>query len=192
MKTEQTLTPNESLEIIGKMVDQARFNFSKHSFYFIMWGVLLLSAAVFEIVSKHLGFLEFFWAGWPIAGMVGGLLSTFQSRKISKQLKHETHIDRMYGLIWVFYFVTLFVMLLALVRNHMEPSGYIMVMTGLPTILTGKLIRFKPLVFGGVSFWIFGTLALFVLPEFATPLFIVSMITGYLIPGFMMRNVKNA
>lgn len=192
MKTEETLTPNESLDIINDMVNQARFNFSRNSIYFIVWGVLLTAAALFQITAQQTGLTEIFWIGWPLAGTLGGLFSAIKSKQISNELTHESHLDRMYGLIWVFYFVTLIVVLVALVVNRMDPSGYIMAMTGLPTILTGKLIRFKPLVWGGLTFWILGAVALFVVPAYGTPLFVLSMITGYLVPGFMMRNVKYA
>ena len=74
--------------------------------------------------------------------------------------------------------------------KRIDPSGYIMILTGLPTVLTGKLIKFNPLVLGGVAFWALGTLAVFFLPAYGDLLFIFSMIVGYLVPGFMMRAIK--
>lgn len=190
MKTETTLNPSESLNIISEMVDQARFNFSKNSIYFIMWGVLLIAAAAFQILAKNLQLTDMFWLGWPIAGSLGGVISGLTSSKIAKEQGHQSHIDKMYGMIWIIYFITLILLIPALVSNQIRPSGYIMILTGLPTVLTGKLIKFNPLVLGGVSFWVLGILAVFVLPELGDSLFILSMICGYLIPGFMMRAIK--
>lgn len=192
MKTEDTLTPNESLDIINQMVEQARFNFSKNSAFFIIWAVLLIGAALYQFVAQQTQFTQLFWIGWPIAGLVGGIISSIYGNRIEKQQGHRTHLDRMYSSIWMIYLVTLVMMLVALVYNHLEPSGYIMLLTGLPTVLTGRLLKFTPLVYGGISLWIFGLITLFVLPQFGALLFIASMITGYLIPGLMMRNVKNA
>lgn len=190
MKTETTLNPKESLNIITEMVDQARFNFSKNAFYFIMWGVLLIGAAAFQMAAIQLELTNYFWIGWPIVGSLGGVVSAIRSQKIATEQGHQTHIDKMYGMIWIIYFITLILLIPALVSNRMDPAGYIMILTGLPTVLTGKLIKFNSLVVGGVSFWILGIAAIFLLPEQATVLFIVSMITGYLIPGFMMRVIK--
>ena len=191
MKTEETLTPNESLDIINQMVNQARFNFSKNSVFFIIWAVLLIGAALYQFVAQQTQFTQLFWIGWPIAGIAGGMISGFYGNRLEKQQGHTTHLDRMYNSIWMVYLATLIMMLVALGYNRIEPSGFIMVLTGLPTVLTGRLLKFPPLVYGGISLWVFGLLAIFVLPQFASLLFIASMITGYLIPGLMMRNVKN-
>lgn len=188
MNTEKTLNPTESIGIIGDMIDQARFNFSRNSFYFIMWGILLIGAAAFQTATKDS--IEFFWVGWPIAGIVGGINSSVQSKRIASQQGHQTHIDRMYSSVWMIYFVTLIIMLPALVNTRIDPSGFVMIITGLPTVLTGKLIKFKPLVWDGSTFWILGIVAVFILPEHGDLLFILSMVTGYLIPGFMMRAIK--
>lgn len=188
MNTENTLNPSESIGIIGDMIDQARFNFSKNAFYFIMWGILLIAAAGFQLLAK--GSTDFFWLGWPIAGFAGGIISAIHGKRIAQQQGHQTHIDRMYSTVWIIYFITLVLLLPALVSNRMDPSAYVMILTGLPTVFTGKLIKFQPLVWGGITFWILGIVAVFILPEYGDLLFILSMITGYLIPGFMMRAIK--
>lgn len=190
MKTENKLSPTESLGIIGDMVDQARFNFSKNSFYFLMWGCLMIGAATFQLLGKDLFDINSVWIGWPVAGIIGGIISGIQGKKIADKLGHQTHIDNMYGAVWIIYFITLILLIPALVSNGIDPSGYVMILTGLPTVFTGKLIRFNPLVLGGSSFWILGLVAIFFLPEHGELLFILSMVTGYLIPGFMMRAIK--
>lgn len=190
MKTESTLNPSESLNIISEMVDQARFNFSKNSIYFIMWGVLLIAAAAFQNLAMNLQLTDRFWIGWPIAGVLGGVISALTSSKIAKDQGHQSHLDKMYGMIWIIYFITLIILLPALVSNRMDPSAYVMILTGLPTVFTGRLIKFQPLVWGGITFWILGIVAVFILPGHGDLLFILSMVTGYLIPGFMMRAIK--
>ncbi len=40
--------------------------------------------------------------------------------------------------------------------------GSIIVLTGLPTFLTGQLIRFRPLILGGILFWVLGAISYFV------------------------------
>ncbi len=190
MKTENALSPTESLGIIGDMIDQARFNFSKNSFYFLMWGGLMIAAATLQLLGKSTFQLDLFWIGWPVAGIIGGVISGIQGKRIADQVGHQTHIDNMYGAVWIIYFITLILLIPALVTNGIDPSGYVMILTGLPTVFTGKLIRFKPLVLGGSTFWILGLVAIFFLPDYGEVLFILSMITGYIIPGFMMRGIK--
>lgn len=48
MNTE--LTPQESLRLIEGMIGQALRSFSRMSFYFLLWGVLLIAA----MIATHL------------------------------------------------------------------------------------------------------------------------------------------
>ena len=41
---EQELTPSESLKLIETMIGQAKHSFQRNSFYFLLWGVLLIAA----------------------------------------------------------------------------------------------------------------------------------------------------
>jgi len=45
---------NQSLQIIDEMVQRARFNFSKGSVFFIIWGVLLTIAGVGEFLLQQM------------------------------------------------------------------------------------------------------------------------------------------
>ncbi len=188
MKTEQTLSPEDSLHIINSMIDQARFNFSKNSVFFILWGILLIAASLFELYGKSNG-LFYHWAGWPIAGILGGIGSTIYGNRKEKQQGHVPNLERLYNQIWQVYLITLAMLIPALVFNHVTPNGYIMLLTAFPTVLTGSVLKFRPLVWGGATFWVCGLITLFVLPEMDNLLFAISLVTGYIIPGIMMKKV---
>ena len=72
-----------------------------------------------------------------------------------------------------------------------EVTPYILLLAGFPTFLSGFIIRFKPLIFGGICFWIVALLVNFAGPDLAplgTP---VAMLLGYLIPGYMLKHRVN-
>lgn len=188
MKIEQTLSPQDSLRIINSMIDQARFNFSKNSVFFILWGILLIAASLFELYGKSNG-LMYQWIGWPIAGVLGGIGSTLYGSQKEKQQGHVPNLERLYNQIWQVYLITLALLIPALVFNHVTPNGYVMLLTAFPTVLTGSVLKFRPLVWGGATFWVFGLITLFVWPEMDNLLFAISMVTGYIIPGIMMKKV---
>ena len=70
----------------------------------------------------------------------------------------------------------------------------IYLLAGNATFLTGIVIKFKPLIFGGIIFWI-AVICQFLMPqnyvEFVSP---IAIILGYLIPGYMLKSYskKNA
>jgi len=59
-------------------------------------------------------------------------------------------------------------------------------LAAMPTFISGVIIRFRPLIIGGITFWILALLAHFS-AAFAPLAVPVAMLTGYLIPGYMLR-----
>jgi hypothetical protein len=66
----------------------------------------------------------------------------------------------------------------------------IMLMSTIPTVVSGVLIKFRPLIIGGVCFWVFGILCFLVPDPWQFLVGAVAVIVGYLIPGFMLRYKK--
>lgn len=186
---EHQMTAKQSLDIIQSMIDKARFNFARGSFYFILWGVLLIAAGISEFVLGRV--LESYWAfiGWPIVGVLGGISSFVYGARTSKN-DMINHLDRIYSSLWVSYFITLAIMIITMANNQQDPGGYVMIVTGLPTFLTGYILRFRPLMVGGVVFWVLGILSLYFLEEYRSLIFSFSVLLGYLVPGLMMKTIK--
>jgi hypothetical protein len=67
-------------------------------------------------------------------------------------------------------------------------SPYILLLVGFPTFISGIIIRFRPLIIGGICFWIFALLVNFGGPVIGPLGVPVSMIVGYLIPGYILKN----
>jgi hypothetical protein len=61
----------------------------------------------------------------------------------------------------------------------------------MPTFITGGILRFRPLVVGGVLFWLFGMVSLFVWPEQGALLFGLALVTGYIIPGILLKRQED-
>ena len=184
MKEEIVLDTASSLSIIDEMVQKARFNFSQGSFYFIFWGFLLLGAAMFE--ALYSGSLN--WIGWPIAGIVGAFGSSIYGARVHRGAV-LLHLDRIYTAIWIIFFITLMLVLVTLLSQGIDPNGVIMIIAGFPTLLTGVVLRFAPLKWGGVGFWVFGLIGIFIYPEYSSFIYGLSMIQGYIIPGFIMQRL---
>ncbi|GAB4380076.1 MAG: hypothetical protein Kow0075_11140 [Salibacteraceae bacterium] len=185
MKQEE-FSPEQSLRLIQTMINKARFNFIKGSFYFILWSVLLIAASIVEMVLSYLGRGDVSYLPWPIVGVLGGIVSMVHGFRSSRD-EPVSYLERIYHGVWLSYFITLALLITSLVLSGTNPIGYILIVTGLPTYLTGFLLKFKPLLIGGVVFWVCGVVSLFMAPSLATPLFAISILMGYLVPGMIMR-----
>ena len=67
-------------------------------------------------------------------------------------------------------------------------APYILILAGFPTFVSGIHIKFRPLIFGGICFWIMALVVSFGGPSIAPLGMPVAVLTGYLIPGYMLKN----
>ncbi len=82
-----------------------------------------------------------------------------------------------------FYLLWGWLVLVASVTNTLIISLY-----GLGTFVSGGILKFKPLIFGGIFSWVIAIVALFI-PEIYSLLMVsLSVIVAYLIPGYMLKS----
>ncbi|MBK7384139.1 MAG: hypothetical protein IPI81_12565 [Flavobacteriales bacterium] len=189
---DKDLTPEQSLKVIESMIGQAKKSFSRMSFYFLLWGVLLIvaMAATYLLRNGSEAFSQ--GASWGIAGLIGGILSSIHGAREGRRQPVNNPMDRVIGWIWGAFVITMMIVIAASVSNHQDPGGMITLLTGFATFLTGQIMRFKPLIIGGVLFWIAGLAMHFTNdPLTLTALYCGSMFFGYIIPGLMLKNQED-
>jgi hypothetical protein len=52
-------------------------------------------------------------------------------------------------------------------------------------------MRFRPLIFGGVLFWVLGAVSYFVDMQTMALLYIAAMLFGYLVPGYLLKRQED-
>lgn len=185
-----TLDPAQSLKLIEDMIGQAKRSFSRMSFYFLLWGCLLLVATLTEYFVGAAG-LSNGWLGWPILGTLGGVVSAVHGAREGRKSGVSTFTDRVFMWIWSAFTLTLVIVIISSVAVDQRPGPWVSIITGMPTFITGGILRFRPLMAGGVLFWVFGLLALFVWPEHGALLFGLALLLGYIIPGILLKRQED-
>jgi len=188
---ERELTPTESLKLIETMIAQAKRSFHRQSYYFLLWGVLLIAAMLFNhfmvISGSDIGGFA-----WPVIGIGGGILSFLHGTKENSTKAVPTAMDRVIMWLWVAFVVTMLTtMFFGGYSGHAMQIGSIIVLTGLPTFVTGQLMRFRPLIFGGVLFWVLGAASYFTPMSVTVWLYIAAIFFGYLVPGYLLKRQED-
>lgn len=186
---ENTFTNEQRIKLIDEMINKAKFNFAQGSFYFILWGILLIISALAEMVIQSTDYAVWSTLPWGIVGLSGGVISGIYGAKKSK-LEPSTHLEKVYSAVWLTYFATLALMIVALVYNALNPTAFILILTGLPAFFSGIVLNFNPLKIGGIVFWLLGLVGVFVFPQYTSYLFIISMLVGYIYPGISMKSIR--
>lgn len=188
---ERELTPSESLKLIETMIGQAKQSFQRNSFYFMLWGVLLIAAMAVNYFMAANGDPRGGYA-WGVVGILGGIASWAHGVREAKKQQVSSFMDRVMLWLWMGFLATLLITMFGSASSgHGMSVGAIIVLTGLPTFVTGQLLRFRPLVLGGLLFWVLGTVSFFVDMQTTALLYIAAMIFGYLIPGYLLKHQED-
>lgn len=179
----------KSIEIIEGMLQESRKSLHRNSFYFILWGLLMAPAGIIEssfIDTKNS------WMVWPIAGMLGGIISTIYSKKEAQRSGVQTAIDRITKYTWgAFGFALLFGIAFS-IFNQLLPHSLVLLIAGFATFITGGITKFKPFIYGGIALEL-GAIAcaFFVPPSLQGFVFAISISLGYIVPGFILKKSEN-
>jgi uncharacterized membrane protein HdeD (DUF308 family) len=187
---DNTFTPEQSLRLIDETIREAKHSHMKVNFYFLLWGVLFALAGIAAYVLAISGW-EYNWVVWPLTGIIGGIISGVHGSREGRKQQVSTMMDRVHQWLWTAYLITLLLLIVGLVTSRVDPNPFVLLLTGLPTFLSGLLMRFKPLVYGGVLFWVIGTLSLFFLREYSPLVYSFGLIVGYIIPGIMLKKQED-
>jgi len=191
---EKMMSSQESLKIISEMISRTKMNIKQGRFHLLLWGWLIVLCSLAEYLLFHLTSFENPWLVWliTIPGVIVSLIYGFI--KGSKQTVY-TYADRIYMWLWIgFLFTAIILFVFIGVENRMHTVGpFILMLAALPTFMSGVIIKFRPLMFGGISIWIFSLIGFFAGPLIGPLAVPAAMITGYLIPAYMLKNngVKN-
>lgn len=186
------MTPQESLRLIEQMIGQAKRSFQRMSFYFLLWGFLLTLAmlATYLLRDMHPRFAQ--GAPWGVAGVLGGIISSLHGARQGRKEQVSNPMDGVIGWLWSSFVITLLITIVCSVMAHRDPAAMITLITGIPTFMTGQIMRFRPLILGGIVFWVAGTIMHFTADALSlTLLYCGAMVLGYIIPGFMLKRQED-
>jgi hypothetical protein len=183
---EKLMTGEESLKVITAMINKTRVNVIQSSFHLLFWGWLIFACSISEFLLWKFTDFATPWYVWffVIPGVFVSMIYGFTK---GRRASLHTYAEGIYVWLWLaFLFAS--IVLFVIHSNNMESfSQYILMVVAIPTFLSGVVLKFRPLIWGGVSFWIFALVAHFGGPVVSGLSIPVATITGYLIPGYLLR-----
>ncbi len=191
MNTQEThMNPEQSLSLINEMIGKAKQSYNRTSIYFLIWGWLLIAAGLGEYYLGQIAYYNHPYIVWPIMGVVGGILSIAFGKRESARSGIHTYTDKLFSYLWGGFMATLIIVIVASISQRVNPGPFIIILTGLPTFVSGGITRFKPLIVGGIVFWVLGLITFFLPMEYSSLMFAFAIFCGYIIPGYMLKSAE--
>ncbi|NOZ47815.1 MAG: hypothetical protein GXO79_13695 [Chlorobi bacterium] len=183
----ENLDKEKSLDIITEMINRAKGNIQSEYIFFLIWGwvIALASIAHFSIIKfTNYPHPEIAWS----LIIVGIVLSGWHGYKIGKKTKVKTYADSVYSKVWLVFLINYFIILLFMKTLNYNITPVILLLAGGSTFLSGIVINFKPLIYGGILLWIAAVVSFIFSGEIQLLVSGISIMIGYLIPGYMLKS----
>lgn len=187
MENNESLSANESLKLIESMIYKAQNRFSENGTLYLLWGWVVFFCSIIQYVS-----LKFFFTNASMIWSVTILVLIYQIIYLSKKQKKEkvkTYTDEIIGYVWMTFGICmgLLTVIMSKLNVWMLFYPFIFLFYGIPTFLSGAIMRFKPLMIGGFCCWLLSVAATFITSIEVILLFIPAVLFGWIIPGYLLR-----
>jgi hypothetical protein len=184
----ENFSPKDSLQLINSMIGQAKNRFTENGFLYLLWGWAIFGCAIFHFTAVKLNLFNKPEMVWMITwGVV--IFQIIYLARVKKKEKVKTYSDGIIDAIWICFGICMLVLVIVLGRFNLWVyiNSLALLLYGIPTFLSGFVMRFTPLKLGGISCWL-----LAIASTFTTPVYYLLMIAGavliaWIIPGYLLR-----
>ena len=185
-----TLTPEESLLLITKTIEETKDRFKENGHIFVFWGTLMLIVIGSQFI---LSILELYkYTMYPVyLYPLGGVYMIYIWVKERKKNMPKTIIGNILGNIGWIIGMNLMIMGFFFSNQLGEAMGPIfIILLALMIIVSGLAIRFKPLIIGGALMNLIGLASFFLDRDFHGFSMMLAAVVGLIIPGILLNNAR--
>ena len=185
---EKLLSEQESLQLITKMINQARNHYYESGLGALLWGFTNLICFVLVYLRETTSWFRMPFNPFYLM-FITFILQFYFDRKEKKYKQTVTFKDEICQYVWIIFGVSVLILTIA---GGFADIGYIvlpllLLLFGIPTIITGLINKFPPFIIGGIVCWIFCIVALFYKTDFTYLLVAMGAGIAWIIPGFILR-----
>ncbi len=190
---DEKITPEESLLLITKTINETKKRFEDNGHIMILWGTLTFIVFFSQYIFVQIGWYKLFDIAWTNILFMFGLIYTliYTWKKIKKKKLPKTIIGRILNPIsWVF---AANFMILGLFFGHrfgVTLGPIFLILFALFIIMVGVSIKFKPITIGGIILNLMGFAAFYISPQYHGLLLAAGGIIAMVIPGILLNRAK--
>ena len=219
MKDSNELTEKESLQLITEMILKAKSNFHENGTGPILWGSVIGFCGIFTYFQIQLNWDTGYFNVWYLAllAIIPQIIIDIKERRQQLVKTHMCAamdaVWQVYGFsvfALIFYFNIVpgaSANLLAaegkqlLIKNlqtgvietlHpfvLSQGSLLILLYGIPTLITGIARKFKPMLIGGIICYLLFVISIYTENKYDFLMNGIAAIFSWLIPGFMLRNI---
>jgi hypothetical protein len=188
-----TLTPEESLLLITKTIEETKQRFQENGHIIILWGTITFIVFLSQYILVLLELYKVMDIMWTcILFPLGGIYTyIYFRRKVEKKNIPMTIIGKTIGTMgWVF---GANLMILGFIFGHQLDKAMapiFLILLALFIIMTGISLKFKPLTIGGILLNLIGFGTFLINTDYYGLSIMIGSVVGLIIPGILLNKAK--
>jgi hypothetical protein len=182
---EKNITQQESLAIIQQMIDKTKQKLNDNSKFFFLWGFAVFICAITQYVMLKMLLLntQKVWIAMPIIAIIHIILAI----KERKGNTVQTHNDAALQALWTALGIGFIILAYLSFTISFNIFPFYILLYGIGTFVTGKIIQFKPLTFGGIVCFLLSIIITYINGAEQLLILAASVLVSYIIPGILLK-----
>jgi len=191
MEREAAFSQEQSLELIQSMINKARNRYSENGHLHLLWGWAVFICSITQFLLLHFFQYPHHYLVW-IAIWLVLIYQVIYIRRRKKNSKVRTYTDDIIGFVWITFVILMFLFGF-LFGQIMGPEYYkffnpaLLALYGMPTFLSGVILKARPLIVGGVSCWALSIIASFIPYEYQLLMLSLAVVLAWIVPGYLLQ-----
>lgn len=182
----QEFTPQQSLQLITQVIEEARARFSENGFSFILWGSLSVIASVGQFILLKMEYYDISY--YPYFLMIGGGLVEFIYRSRRAPQHNRNVIYRAISILWLVIALNVFLIAFGFPwKLQQNLSPLILIFISIGVLITGTSLKDKLVIWAGIELNLAGILCFFIDWEYHALVMAIATFFGILVPGLILR-----
>ena len=186
-----TLTPEQSLLLITKTIEETKERFKENGHVLVFWGFLILIVIGSQLVLSLLELYKFTMYPVYLYPIVGGGYMIYIWITVKRKNMPKTMIGNILGNIGWIIGMNLLLMGFFCTSQLGEAMGPVfIILLALMSIVCGLSINFKALTIGGILVNLIGLCSFFLDRDYHGFSMMLGAVVGLIIPGILLNNAR--
>jgi uncharacterized membrane protein len=183
-----TMTGLESLQLIDSMIKKARNRFSENGHLYLVWGWAIFIITLLQYVVIRMQWMAQPNMLWMLTFLPWIYMMIYLNKK-NRTAGVRTYTEEIAGMVWLAFVCMMFVsaFVLGQVKAFTLVYPVTLILYGMPTFISGYIIRFKPLMAGGIGCWVLAIVCSMTPVEYQILFLTAAVLLAWIIPGYLMR-----
>jgi len=189
MSNQAQLSAQSSLALIESMINKAQNRYSENGTLYLLWGWIIFicslvhySLLTYTSLGANAGYI------WMLT-IVALAYQLYYLNSKGKKETVKTYTDEMIGYVWMVFGISMGIVSFISAKLGSWQLMYVLILLlyGMPTFLTGAIMRFAPLKIGGIICWLLSVSAVYISSKEIILLLIPAVVSAWIIPGYLLR-----